>query len=153
MTESTAAAAIEDLLRRYADLHQKGDHEGVAGLFATDAELTVEPFEGAPTSSLGTRRGRVEILEFFARGGSGPAPPGLTLGTSNSVIDADVAAGTATARSDYTLVGPGQDGPSTVLVAGRYHDRFRRENGQWCFASRRYETTLMSDAFRRVTAQ
>ena len=49
--------------------------------------------------------------------------------TTNLVIDADEAAGTATARSYFTVLQQVDDHPLEIVIAGRYHDRFAASTG------------------------
>ncbi|WP_343035018.1 nuclear transport factor 2 family protein [Aromatoleum diolicum] len=50
----------------------------------------------------------------------------------------DEAAGTATARSCYTVVQATDGFPPQIIATGRYHDRFARIDGEWHFTWRDY---------------
>jgi 3-phenylpropionate/cinnamic acid dioxygenase small subunit len=57
---------------------------------------------------------------------------------SNPIIEVDEAAGTAACRSYYTVLQQTETLPLQPIVAGRYHDRFRRIEGEWRFTQRDY---------------
>jgi 3-phenylpropionate/cinnamic acid dioxygenase small subunit len=144
--------AIQNLIFTYADLLDKGDVQGVVDLFVDDAEVSVGPFLGAPTEIVGaTFRGRDEIFSFHAHDGRRSPLAGRFLHiTTNSIIDPDEEAGTASASSYYTVVGSDPNGAITVFTGGRYHDRFRRVAGEWRFVSRHHETTLVSKSMTEL---
>jgi hypothetical protein len=53
-------------------------------------------------------------------------------------VAVDEEGGTATCRSYYTVFQQTDDLPLQPVVSGRYHDRFRRIDGEWWFAERDY---------------
>ena len=57
---------------------------------------------------------------------------------SNPIVEVDEASGTASCRSYYTVLQQTDTLALQPIVAGRYHDRFRRIEGQWWFAERDY---------------
>lgn len=77
--------------------------------------------------------------------------------TTNLVVDADEATGTATARS-YVTVFQAVDGPALrAVAAGRYYDRFARGDGRfargdgaWHFTERRVHIRLVGDTSRHL---
>lgn len=64
---------------------------------------------------------------------------------SNPIIDIDEAAGTAEARSCYTVFQATEQLPLQVIASGRYLDRFARIDGHWCFTERAYRLDLVGD--------
>jgi 3-phenylpropionate/cinnamic acid dioxygenase small subunit len=125
---------IANLLHRYAELLDTGDSfEPIAELFA-HAQLRVRT---------GDRYGTVagaSIADLF-EGQILRYPDGLLHTkhvTTNLILEVDEAAGTAAARSYYTLFQQVDDFPLQVILTGRYHDTFERVDGTWRFASRDY---------------
>ena len=57
----------------------------------------------------------------------------------------DDGAGTATARSYYTVFQQTDALPLHVIIAGRYRDTFHRVAGQWCFDTRQMFVDLTGD--------
>ena len=70
--------------------------------------------------------------------------------TTNLAINVDEEAGTATARSYFTALQALPDLPLQTIVAGRYHDRFERRDGEWRFVDRRVRTDLVGDVSRHL---
>ena len=64
--------------------------------------------------------------------------PGTKHVITNAIVEVDKEAGTATSRSYYTVLQATPDLPLQVICAGRYHDAFVRENGEWHFSERDY---------------
>jgi hypothetical protein len=67
------------------------------------------------------------------------------------VIDADDAAGTAHARSYFTVLQQVDDFPLQIVIAGRYHDRFERVDGEWRLTERVILCDLIGDLSRHLT--
>jgi hypothetical protein len=70
--------------------------------------------------------------------------------TSNVLIDVDEAAGTASARSYFTVFQALPDFPLQPIIAGRYHDRFERVAGRWRFSERKMIPELFGDLSRHL---
>jgi uncharacterized protein (TIGR02246 family) len=131
---------IAALVYAYAERIDGGDFAGVAELFA-EASVTAE----------GTDRrwqGRDEVLRLYEAGTRRHADgtPRTKHVTTNLVVEVDEASGTATARSYYTVLQavPGELALQPI-VAGRYRDRFEREDGRWRFAGRHMVVDLVGD--------
>jgi hypothetical protein len=62
-------------------------------------------------------------------------------------VTVEVAAGrrSATARSYYTVLQARPELPLQPILAGRWHDRFERQDDQWSFADRLIHTDLVGD--------
>src|SRR5439155_24939701 len=69
---------------------------------------------------------------------------------TNLVIDVDEVAGTASARSYFTVLQATPALPLQVVIAGRYHDRFVHAAGAWRFADRRIHLDLVGDLREHV---
>jgi hypothetical protein len=61
------------------------------------------------------------------------------------ILEVDEEAGTAAARSYFSVLQQVGDGPLQAIVAGRYHDRFERVDGAWRFSERRIFVDLTGD--------
>jgi 3-phenylpropionate/cinnamic acid dioxygenase small subunit len=127
-----AYAAIARLVFGYADRLDAGDLAGMAALFAR-ATLRTASGEGA------TFTGSAEVLAAFD--GSvqrfEDGTPATKHVTTNLIVDADEAAGNASARSYFTVLQSRPALPLQPIVAGRYEDSFARDaDGQWHFADR-----------------
>ena len=70
--------------------------------------------------------------------------------TTNIAIEVDDAAGTAVSRSYFTALQALPDMALQPIVSGRYHDRFERRDGKWCFVERHVRTDLVGDVSRHL---
>lgn len=126
-----AATKIKNLLYRYAELMDAGDLEGVAALFSKARTKvgggTVQ--EGAEPM-LALWRANVKIFPC--------GTPRTKHVITNAIVEVDKKAGTATCRSYYTVFQAAPDLPFQAICAGRYHDAFVREKGEWRFSERDY---------------
>ena len=130
--------AIAGLIHRYAELIDSGDFEGVARLFAA---ATFRSARGP------VRRGTDELLAVLRRlvivyEDGRPRTRHLV---TNLSIEVDESAGTATARSYFTVLQATQRLPLQIVVAGRYEDRFLRVDRDWQFSDRLVHMDLMGD--------
>lgn len=123
--------ALNELVARYAWSVAQGKGAAVAELFCEDGWF----------ESSGSRvEGRQALAEFFSRmaGAFGGTVP--LVGNTIFELDGDAAMGLA------TLIGFRQGGSS--VFAGHYQDSFRRTEGIWRFAGRRFETYFGASAPR-----
>jgi 3-phenylpropionate/cinnamic acid dioxygenase small subunit len=130
--------AITGLIHRYAELIDAGDLEGVARLFAA---ATFRSARGP------VRRGTDELLTVLRRlvmryEDGTPRTKHLV---TNLSIEVDEIAGTATARSYFTVLQATQGLPLQIVVAGRYEDRFARVGRGWQFSDRLVHMDLVGD--------
>jgi 3-phenylpropionate/cinnamic acid dioxygenase small subunit len=79
--------------------------------------------------------------------GSSPATKHVT---TNVIVEIDDDGRRATARSYFTVLQALVDLPLQVIVAGRYHDRFVRDEGRWRFAERIVWMDLTGDLSRHL---
>jgi 3-phenylpropionate/cinnamic acid dioxygenase small subunit len=121
--------AITALVFTYAEHLDAGDLAGVADLFA-DATLRTD---GQP----GAMHGREEIHTLYtATVMLYDGRPCTRHVTTNLVIDLDDDAGTATARSYFTVFQARPELSLQPIIAGRYQDLFAKRSGIWSFAER-----------------
>lgn len=135
---------IEHLLYAYAERIDAGDFAGVGALFAHGEIRAAEhgpSFRGADT----VRQLYAATVRLHADG-----TPRTKHVTTNAIIEIDETAGTATARSYFTVLQQLADFPLQVIVAGRYHDAFRRGDGIWSFHVRRMSVDLQGDLSRHL---
>lgn len=113
---------LSDLVARYGRLVDDRDLVALAELFTADAVFD---------SRHGPVRGREKVLDYYREQLSGYTvtyhyPHSQTI----DFADDDTANGVVQAHAELAIGGRG------VLVALRYHDDYRREDGAWRFRSR-----------------
>ena len=135
---ATDSGAIANLIYTYAERLDAGDLEGVASLFA-HATLRNDGFDGA-------FRGTEDILQLYRNSAMlYDGKPCTKHVTTNLIIEVDESGKTATVRSYYTVLQARPELPLQIIIAGRYHDRFARIDGAWCFTDRLIFIDLMGD--------
>jgi ketosteroid isomerase-like protein len=125
--------AIENLISSWAFLNDDADIAGLGELFA-DAVFTLDET---------TARGREEI-EQRARDVIKVNEEGTSQTQHhivNLIIEVDEEAGTATARAYWTVLRSVRGLPQQPVLAGRYHGRFERRDGEWRFTELHATTT------------
>lgn len=138
---ASARDEITDLLFAYAERIDSGDFDGLAQLFE-DAELT---FEGHDQ----VHRGQAEVRALYeasTRRYPDDGTPKTKHLVTNVIVSVDDSAGTAAARSYFTVL---QAVPAVLslqpIISGRYDDRFGCTNGRWHFTARRITVDLVGD--------
>ena len=137
MTE--ASTELGNLIARYAELIDAGDLAGVADLLS---DAAIGAGDGG---SMLTGRDAIHSLYAATTRIHPDGTPGTKHVTTNVIFDIDDGAGTASARSYWTVL---QAVPGLALqpiLAGRYHDRFERREDGWRFVERRYLVDLVGD--------
>lgn len=134
MTAVDDRAAITALVMGYAERIDAGDLTGVASLFA-DAT-----YGGAQGGYRGADAVR-EVLESRVILYDGI--PRTKHVTTNLIVELDGDA--AAARSYFTVFQATAELPLQAIIAGRYHDRFRRDASGWHFAERVIHVDLVGD--------
>ena len=138
----TDTEAITALLHEYAYRLDAGDLDGVAEMFR-DAELR-------STNHDRVRRGTTEAREIYDAVELGPdGTPGTMHQISNVTVNVDGDGDTASARCYFTVLQVTTQGLHPIL-AGEYLDRFRRVDGEWRFAERKFAPKLMGDLSRHM---
>ena len=145
MTEP--AREIENLLHTYAERIDAGDLEGVADLFAhgriaASARATPEQTFAGRDRVLALYRGSTRIYD--------DGSPHTRHVTTNSIIEVDEGANTASARSTYTVLQQVDDLPLQPIISGRYRDTFQRIDGRWWFDTRLIIIDLVGDLSRHL---
>ena len=144
-----AYAAIARLVFGYADRLDAGDLAGMAALFDR-ARLRTASGDGAtfagPAEVLAAFDGSVQRFE--------DGTPSTKHVTTNLIVDADDEAGTAAARSYFTVLQSRPDLPLQPIVAGRYEDAFARDgDGRWHFTDRLIIIEHVGDVRRHLHEQ
>ena len=130
--------AIRNLLGTYCERMDAGDWDGLGELFA-DAVLVDE--HGTEVA-----RGRDGVRAMYAATRMYDGSPRTRHLTTNTVIEVDEAAGTASARSAYVVFQATDALPLQPIITGRYRDRFARgADGQWRFVERSFSVDLLGD--------
>lgn len=134
--------AIENLIAAYAELVDGGDFAGLGALLA-DATFTGGrgPVGGRDAVEAMFR----DTLIVYDDG-----TPRTRHVTTNVAIEVDDEAGTAVARSYFTVFQALPDLPLQAIACGRYHDRFHHRDGQWSFLERRVHLDLVGDVSRHL---
>ena len=134
---------IERLIFLYAERIDAGDFEGVADLLA-----------GAVVKASGgiVADGRAAVLRMYETSTRRyeDGTPHTKHVTTNVIIDVDEGSGTAAARSYFTVLQSLPDFPLQVIIAGRYHDHFASEGGEWRFTERDIMPELYGDLSRHL---
>lgn len=132
---SASDRAIQNLIATYAELIDSGDFEGVGRLL-----------EHARFGE-GKVRGADALKEMFEKSviTYEDGTPRTKHVTTNTILDVDDPAGTATARSYFTVLQALPKLPLQTIVAGRYADRFELVDGNWRFTERQVSIDLLGD--------
>ncbi|HEY5250800.1 MAG TPA: nuclear transport factor 2 family protein [Acidimicrobiales bacterium] len=143
---SDSFRSIENLIYSYAAFVDDGDVEGVAALLA-EATIGVDGVDSG-------LRGREKIFGLLSSTIKmhEDGTPRTKHVTTNVRIELDEEAGTATARSYFTVLQAVEGFGLQTIVAGRYRDRFERHDGAWRFSERRFTTDLIGDVSRHLLA-
>ncbi|WP_116368526.1 nuclear transport factor 2 family protein [Parahaliea mediterranea] len=133
---SASYAAITNLLYLYAEKIDSGDLEGASHLFRHARVRTRDSQFIDEAGLLALWRKHVVIYEC--------GTPRTKHVVTNPIVEVDDEAGTATARSYYTVLQATAGLSLQPIAAGRYHDRFERVDGLWRFCERDYSLLDMA---------
>jgi hypothetical protein len=137
--------AITALLYRYAELMDLGDFAGVADLFR-HARIRIGPGDEGLIDAAAMHDIWVQNVIRYPDG-----TPRTKHVTTNAIVEIEPAGDTAHARSYYTVFQQVSGQPLQPIIAGRYHDRFARIDGDWWFAERDYTLVdLVGDLSRHL---
>jgi hypothetical protein len=144
--DDSARNAIEHIVYGYAERIDLGDLPGVAELFAH------AKYKGGGPDDPGVDGAApvLKILDSMIRRYDDGTPRTKHV-TTNLIIDADESAGTATARSYYTVFQQLEGFPLQPIIAGRYHDAFARVDSEWRLTERVIFCDLVGDLSRHLT--
>jgi 3-phenylpropionate/cinnamic acid dioxygenase small subunit len=141
-----ARTAIEHIVYGYAERVDLGDFAAVAELFAHARYKGGGPDDPGVVGAEAV----LGILESMVRRYDDGTPRTKHV-TTNLMIDADDAAGHATARSYYTVFQQLDGFPLQAIIAGRYHDAFERAEGEWRMTERVIFCDLVGDLSSHLT--
>lgn len=136
---SDAATRIQNLVHRYAELIDLGDFAALGELLGR-AEVGSGDHPGSLTGPDAVTAMFASTTRRYEDG-----TPRTKHVTTNCIVEVDEDAGTGTCRSYFTVFQAVPALPLQPIVAGRYHDRFVREDGSWRFAERRFFIDLVGD--------
>ena len=134
--------AIERLIYRYADLIDAGDFAGIGQLFA-GGKIVSGGGEAAGAAAV------QEIYERFTRRYECGTPRTQHL-MGNVSIDVGADGCSASASLRFTVFQALADFPLQAVIAGRYEDRFARDDRGWHFIERRIQPQLSGDLSRHL---
>ncbi|TML18764.1 MAG: nuclear transport factor 2 family protein [Actinobacteria bacterium] len=136
---------IENVMYRYGEYVDLARFDELGELFR----------HGAIRSDRGSGDLRGEAVATFYRATNRVHLDTGTLRTrhiaSNVIIEVDEPAGTATARSYFVVCQQTSVLPLQPIVAGRYHDTFRRIEGEWWFDLRMIYVELIGDMTQHLS--
>ena len=141
---SDAATRIQNLVHRYAELIDLGDFAALGELLGR-AEVGSGDHPGSLTGPDAVTAMFTSTTRRYEDG-----TPRTKHVTTNCIVEVDEDAGTGTCRSYFTVFQAVPALPLQAIVAGRYHDRFVREDGSWRFAERRFFIDLVGDVSRHL---
>ena len=147
MSTSDSRDAISKLIITYAERVDLGDFEGVGALFEHSTYRSVLGDDIVTYNGSGDVQSTMESMVMRYDDGT----PRTKHVTTNLMIDVDEGAGSATAKSYFSVLQQVGDSPLQVIIAGRYHDRFERVAGEWRFADRLIYSDLIGDLSRHLT--
>ena len=133
-TLTDEVVALQRLQAAYADLVSRRAWSELHDLFLPDTAVHLD----LVTSPAMTIVGPGDLGDFVDR--SIERFDHFTFVILNSVVDVDVAAGEATGRIFMCEVRHDTASDSWQNAHGLYHDRYRRADGRWWFAERRYRS-------------
>ncbi|GAA4808732.1 nuclear transport factor 2 family protein [Nocardioides caeni] len=136
------ARRIEHLLYAYADAVDAGDLAAVGHLFR-HGRVCGETPDGPVTLAEGAAAVEAfyrSIVRLYDDG-----TPRTRHVTTNVTVETGPEAGSATARSSYTVFQATEGLALQAIIVGRYRDTFRRVEEEWCFESRTMRADLTGD--------
>lgn len=137
-----SALAIHNLLYRYAEAIDGGRLEDAAALFR---HARIQAGGNGTLDHAGLLALWQRIIVLYPCG-----TPRTRHLISNPILEIDEAAGTATARSCYTVFQATEQLPLQAIASGRYLDSFACIDGEWCFTERAYRLDLVGDMSRHL---
>lgn len=125
----SAERQILNLLHLYAERVDDGDFDGVGELFA-EADYHMAGPDQPPLRGVAVADTMRRVVRCY------DGRPRTKHVVTNTILDLDEPAGTAAARSYFTVLQATRQLPLQPIVAGRYLDRFVRDGERWRFAER-----------------
>lgn len=124
-----SAVEITNLLFRYGEYMDDGDFAAAAELLS-GAEVKLADGRSINGSAMRDLWEKMIILH--------DGKPCTKHVITNPILDIDEGRAEATCRSIYTVIQSVDGQPPKIIAAGRYHDRFTREETAWRFTYRDY---------------
>ncbi len=140
-----ARSGIERIVYGYAERVDAGDFVGMAALFRHATYKGGGPDDPGVVGAEAMLAIQEGIIRRYPDG-----TPRTKHVVTNLVIDADEEAGTASARSYFTVLQQVDEFPLQVVVAGRYHDRFERADDDWRLTERIILCDLIGDVSKHL---
>jgi uncharacterized protein (TIGR02246 family) len=135
--------AIRALVCAYAERLDAGDFDGVAELFTHGVFRSA--LGGEPRVGRDAVRTMYDPLVVYDDG-----TPRTRHVLGNIEVDVDEDGGVATARCTFVVMQGASVGSLDAVLAGRYHDRFTRVDGEWRYAERTVFPDLVGDLGRHM---
>ncbi|MCU1481287.1 MAG: hypothetical protein JWQ19_2073 [Subtercola sp.] len=134
---------ISNLMTRYAELYDSGQHEAYAQLFVHGRIV-------GPGGEV--RATPAEILEYHANHSISydDGTPRTAHNISNVFIEVDEGGETARARCYFTVVQEAPGFALQVISAGQYHDDLIKVDGAWFFEERRATMRFAGDMHAHI---
>lgn len=138
----TDSDQIRNLLFRYAEAIDAGDLAALRDLFE-HAVITLDGGAEWRGRRVGGDDSRPGPWRATRHGGG---PKGTKHLVTNVIVEIAAGGDEAATRSSFTVIQATPELPLQPIISGRYHDGFRRVDGDWRFVSRRYIVDLVGDA-------
>jgi 3-phenylpropionate/cinnamic acid dioxygenase small subunit len=126
MTEDVQA--IKNLVYSYAELLDTGDLDGIAAMFERAGVRMSESNEIRGSDAM--RSLIADTVQLY------DGIPRTKHVITNVIVEIDADGFSATARSYYTALQEHPDLPLQPILAGRWHDRLEKRDGQWLIVDR-----------------
>ncbi|NWK96089.1 hypothetical protein DM806_10450 [Sphingobium lactosutens] len=130
-----AAIAIPNLLYLYAELIDAADFLGAARLFRHGGVIASGQRIVGEEAIAAMWRGWMRLYD---------GKPCTRHIMTNPIILLSEDGESATSRSQWTVLQATEGYPLQPVATGRYHDKFRRIERQWCFVERDYAQVDLS---------
>jgi hypothetical protein len=142
---ATDTEQITKLSHLYAEYVDHADFPALGRMFSLGAIECL--LQGKPNG--GRCRGSAEVAKWYedsvAEYEGGPHTRHVI---TNLIVDVASDGLTASARSYFTVFQCLPDFPLQVIAAGRYHDRFSKVGGTWCFTEKLLHGDYTADISR-----
>ena len=129
---------IRALVVAYAERLDAGDLDGVAALFERGEFRSTRG--GPPRVGVAGVRAMYDPVVLYDDG-----TPRTKHVLGNIEVSCDPGQGSARAACTFVVMQAEPDGPLRAVLAGRYVDRFTREDGRWWFTERVVQPDLVGD--------
>ncbi len=136
---------VANLVSCYAETIDSGDFDGIAKMFANGS---VECFvDGA--SNGGLNSGAEAVVRWYRASMSlYDGSPRTRHVITNLIVEVSGDDRAAEARSYFMVLQCLPDFPLQIIAAGRYHDSFSKQDGNWRFSSKDIHADFIGDISR-----